>query len=160
MWIPAVAETWRRVWGDGKSFRGPRFLNDVLLGKNFHFQSTNFWWPFLTYRQGFSDFPFLFPDFPYIFTILNVVYDHFLTRKTPFLLCSYFRAHPTTLLLKILGRRMHGPSPTSNFGGDCPPVPLVLRPWMPATIDRRKGNRWISCTTAKTVVALGINNYS
>jgi len=27
-----------------------------------------------------------------------------------------------TLLLKILGGRMHGPSPTSNFGGDRPPV--------------------------------------
>src|SRR6218665_684333 len=27
----AVAETWRRVWGDGKFFRGPRFLNDFFL---------------------------------------------------------------------------------------------------------------------------------
>src|SRR6218665_808011 len=48
-----------------------------------------------------------------IFTVLDVVYDPFFTRKntvseknslmTLFLLCSYFRAHPTTLLLKILG---------------------------------------------------------
>src|SRR6218665_3800020 len=44
-----------------------------------------------------------------------------------FLLCSYFRAHPTTLLLKILGGRMHGPSPNSNLGA-VPPVPLGLRP--------------------------------
>ena len=38
-----------------------------------------------------------------------------------FLLCSYFRAHPTTLLLKILGGdgRM-GHTPTSNFGGPSP----------------------------------------
>src|SRR6218665_1682580 len=28
-----------------------------------------------------------------------------------FSLCSYFHAHPTTLLLKILGAPMHGPSP-------------------------------------------------
>src|SRR6218665_1167791 len=66
-----------------------------------------------------------------IFTVLNVVYDPFFIRKTTvseknsltrhlFLLCSYFRAHPTTLLLKILGGRMHGPSPTSNLGGRPP----------------------------------------
>ena len=32
-------------------------------------------------------------------------------------------AHTTTLLLKILGGRMHGPSPTSNFGGPSPKFP-------------------------------------
>src|SRR6218665_399631 len=42
------------------------------------------------------------------------------------ILCSCFRAHATTLLLKILGA-MHGQSPTSNFGGT---VPLGLRPWV------------------------------
>src|SRR6218665_1728003 len=57
-----------------------------------------------------------------IFLVLNIVYDPFLT-KTRFLLCSYFRAHPTTLLLKILGGRMHGPSPTSNFGRAFPSSP-------------------------------------
>src|SRR6218665_3460072 len=43
--------------------------------------------------------------------------------KTPiFLLCSSFHARPTTLLFKILGGPMHGPSPTSNFfGGPFPP---------------------------------------
>ena len=40
-----------------------------------------------------------------------------------FSLCSYFHAHPTTLLLKILGGPMHGPSPHLKFGGDRPPVP-------------------------------------
>src|SRR6218665_3216861 len=35
---------------------------------------------FFSHRPGFSDFLFLFPDF----TMLNVVYDPFLTRKTPF----------------------------------------------------------------------------
>src|SRR6218665_343205 len=29
----AVAETWRRVWGDGKFFRGPRFLKGVFSEK-------------------------------------------------------------------------------------------------------------------------------
>src|SRR6218665_869607 len=38
------------------------------------------------------------------------------------LFCSYFRAHPTTLLLKILGGRMHGLSPHLKFWGIVPPV--------------------------------------
>ena len=86
-----------------------------------------------------EEFPFSRPKFLMVFQIfrifivLNVVYDPFFTRKTtiseknslmtPFLLCSYFRAHPTTQLLKIFGGRMHGPSPTSNFGGPSPPGP-------------------------------------
>src|SRR6218665_1930191 len=44
-------------------------------------------------------------------------------EKHNFSLCSCFHAHPTTLLLKILGGPMHGRSPTSNFGGTVPPVP-------------------------------------
>src|SRR6218665_46316 len=40
-----------------------------------------------------------------------------------FSLCSYFHAHPTTLLLKILGGPMHGPSPHLKFWGDRPPSP-------------------------------------
>src|SRR6218665_3332130 len=41
---------------------------------------------------------------------------------TLFLVSSYFVTHPT-LILEILGGRMHGPSPTSNFLGAVPPVP-------------------------------------
>src|SRR6218665_1864820 len=53
-------------------------------------------------------------------------------EKHLFLLCSYFHAHPTTLLLKILGGPMHGTSPHLKFGGrtvhPVPPrsPPLVL----------------------------------
>src|SRR6218665_1966315 len=32
-WVEPVAETWRRVCGYGKKFRGPRFLNDVFFLK-------------------------------------------------------------------------------------------------------------------------------
>src|SRR6218665_694331 len=40
---------------------------------------------FFSHRPNSSDFPFLFPHFPYVYYyMLNVVYDHFLTRKTPF----------------------------------------------------------------------------
>src|SRR6218665_828965 len=84
---------------------------------------------FFSHRPGFSNFPSLLPIIFRIFTLLNVVHDPFLTRKTPFLLFSYFRAYLTTLLLKILGGRMHGPSPTSNFGGTVPPVPLPSQHW-------------------------------
>src|SRR6218665_3777540 len=45
-------------------------------------------------------------------------------EKHLFLLCSYFHAHPTTLLLQILGGPMHGPSPHLKFfWGDRPPSP-------------------------------------
>src|SRR6218665_1778906 len=53
-------------------------------------------------------------------------------EKHNFSLCSCFHAHPTTLLLKILGDQCMGGPPTSNFGGTVPPVPprsppLLLR---------------------------------
>src|SRR6218665_1538070 len=48
---------------------------------------------------------------------------------------SYFRVHPTTLLLKILGGRMHGPSPHLKFLGDRPPVPLSFRPCQQNVFD-------------------------
>src|SRR6218665_351215 len=60
---------------------------------------------FLVIDEVFVIFPFIFQILR-IFTVLNVVYDPFFIRKntiseknsltTPYLLCSYFRAHPTT----------------------------------------------------------------
>src|SRR6218665_2724005 len=49
---------------------------------------------------------------------------------TFFLLCSYFRAHPTTLLLEILGgtNAMHGLSPHLKLWGDCLPSPPRFPP--------------------------------
>src|SRR6218665_162975 len=101
----------------------PRFLKDVFLGKNFSFHAQIF--------QIFSIF-FRF----YISLLCEMLYrpnDPFFMRKnpisennslmTPFLHFSYFRAHPTTLLLKIFGGRMHGPPPNSNFGGTVPSLP-------------------------------------
>src|SRR6218665_787278 len=82
---------------------------------------------FLAIDQVFRIFSFFYQIFR-IFTVLNVVYDPFLARKTPCLLFSYFPAQPTTLLLKIFGRRIHWPPPTSNFGGTVSPSPLGLHP--------------------------------
>src|SRR6218665_1712438 len=105
--------------------------------KKFPFSRPKFLMTFLVIDQVFRIFPF-FSQISRIFvsfTMLNVVYDPFLTRtttiseKNSFMtlffkkLCSYFRAHPTTLLPKILGGRMHGPSPHLKFFWNRPPVP-------------------------------------
>ena len=86
---------------------------------------------FLVIDQVFRIFPFSSQIFR-IFTMLHVLYGPLLKKRLfqkriplwhHFLLCSYFRAHPTTLLLKILGGRMHGPSPHLKFWGERPPSP-------------------------------------
>src|SRR6218665_654525 len=86
----------------------------------------------------FSRFSLSFFHIFHIFTVLNIIYDPFLHEKTsisernslmtPFLLCSYFRAHQTTLLLKILGDGCMGRPPSQIFGGPSPQSPLGLRP--------------------------------
>src|SRR6218665_736607 len=72
-------------------------------------------------------------------------YDPFFTRETPtsennslmtpfFTLFVLSRAFDnTSLLLKIFGRRMHGPSPTSHLLGDRPPSPPRSPPMGVAT---------------------------
>src|SRR6218665_1819440 len=97
--ITPAAETWRRVWGGRKNFRAPEWH---FSRKKFPFCGKKFRTTFFSHRPGFQILRF--------FTLLNLVYDPFFTRKTtiskknslirPFsLLCLYFRAHPTTLLL-------------------------------------------------------------
>src|SRR6218665_3528222 len=121
-------------FGGREIFRGPRFLNDVFFRKI----SDDL---FLVIAQVFLIFPFFSQIFPF-FTMLNVVYDPFLTRKatiseknsfmTPFLLCSYFPAHPTTLLLKILGDGCMGSPPPQIWGTVPVPPPQVSPPVWPA----------------------------
>src|SRR6218665_4171693 len=74
----------------------------------------------------------IFPFFSHIFrmfTMLNVVYDHLLTRKTQFFhsvhTFTHIRQH---CFSKYWGGPMHGRPLTSNFGGIVTPVPLGLRP--------------------------------
>ena len=79
-----MADTWRRVWGDGKNFRQPR----RLFLKKLPFSGKNFWLPFFSHRPGFSNFPSLLHDFPDLYFVRYVRYhtlhNPFLTRKTPF----------------------------------------------------------------------------
>src|SRR6218665_3272031 len=105
-----VAETWRRVWGDLKCFRGPKFLNDGFFKKKF---------PLL------SLFRFSLPVLCKMsYMTISSQENHYFTKNsfTPFFkLCSCFLAHPTTLLLKILGGAMHGPSYPHQIFSPSPP---------------------------------------
>ena len=74
-----------------------------------------------------------------IFTLLDIVHNPFLTRKTPFLLFSYFRGHPTTILLKILGGTNAWAVPHPKLWGARPPVPLGFRPCQRRSRPRPSG---------------------
>ena len=93
----------------------------------FHFHPPKFLMTFFSHRPCFSDMC--------VKCHIWHIYDPFFTRKIPiisennslmtpvFLLCSYFRAHPTTLLLKIMRGRMHGQSPHLKFWEGPSPSP-------------------------------------
>src|SRR6218665_672085 len=59
----AWAETWRRIWGTKKIFRGP------ISGKISIFKVKISDDLFFSHRHGSSDFPFLFSHFPYIYYV-------------------------------------------------------------------------------------------
>src|SRR6218665_1141699 len=125
---------WRRpgaeFGGDGEILRGPRFLNDVFFGKLIFIFAPNISDDLLlVVDQVFRIFPFLSQIFR-VLTMLNVVYDPFLIRKTLFFTLFVLSRASDIMFLTILGGRMRGPSPTSNFWGTVPPVPLSLRPWV------------------------------
>ena len=89
---------------------------------------------FLVIDRILSDFCLSLLSISYFVTYLTLFLPKYLDIRTkhsfliPFLISLYFATHPITLLLEILGGRMHGPSPP-QWLGDCPPVPLSLRPW-------------------------------
>ena len=124
--LTAWAETWRRIWGDQKTFSRPNFR------KNFHFQGKNFWWPFfLVIDLVLRIFPFFSHIFR-MFTMLNVVYDHFLTRKPPFFtLFKLSRTSDNTTSQNIGGDQCMGRPPPQILGGTVPPVP----PRSPPLVD-------------------------
>src|SRR6218665_4057737 len=85
------------------SIFAPKISDDLLFG----------------HRPGFLIFR--------IFTVFNVEYDPFFTRKTAISeknsWITPFSTLLTTLLLEILGGRMHGLSPHLKRWGDRPTVP-------------------------------------
>src|SRR6218665_2210344 len=83
---------------------------------------------FLVIDQVFRIFP-LFSLIFRIFTLLDIVHNPFLTRKSPsFTLFILSRTSDNTTSQNI-GGRMNGPSPTLNFVGAVPQFPLGFRPW-------------------------------
>ena len=81
----------------------------------------------------FSGFLRIFPFFSHIFrmfTTLNVVYDHFLTRKTQFFtLFMLSRTSNNTTSQNIGGTNAWAVPPPQILGGPSPQSPLGLRPW-------------------------------
>ena len=116
----------------GAEFGGDQTIFSRLnFRKNFHFQGKNYWWPFFSRRPGSSDFPFLFPHFPYMFTMLNVVYDHFLTRKTQFFtLFMLSRTFDNMTSQNIGGTNAWAVPHLKFWGGQSPQSPLGLRLWL------------------------------
>src|SRR6218665_787795 len=98
--------------GTKKFFRGP------ILGKIFIFRVKISDDLFFSHRPSSSDFSHIFR----MFTMLNVVYDHFLTRKTQFFtLFMLSRTSDNTTSKNMGGDQCMGGPPTSSFGGDRPP---------------------------------------
>src|SRR6218665_1003142 len=89
----------------GHFFRRTRFLkflNDVFGGEKFPFSRQKFLMTFFI-DQIFQIFPFFFQMFP-MFAMLDVIFDPFLTRKTPlFTLFILSRASDNTTSLNIGG---------------------------------------------------------
>ena len=107
--------------GTENIFADQDFWMTFFSEKSSHFQAQNFWWPFLVTDQVLQIFR--------IFTVLNVVYDLFFTRKITIseknslmTLFLYFvrtfarvRQHNTTF--QNIGGTDAWTVPTSNFGG-------------------------------------------
>src|SRR6218665_1761542 len=73
----------------------------------------------------------LFPHIFRIFTMLNVVYDHFLTRKTPFFtLFVLSHTSDNTTSQNIGGTNAWAVPPLQILEGTVPQSPLGLRPWV------------------------------
>ena len=130
-------------WRPGAEFGGTEiFLADqdfrmTFFSEKFRFSRPKFLMTFFQSLTRFFGISLSFPRFSVSFTMLNVVHtlssqeQPLFHKRIPllhlFLLCSYFRAHPTTLLLKIFGGRMHGPVPHLKFFGG-PQSPYVSAP--------------------------------
>src|SRR6218665_1924202 len=99
--------------GTEKSFRGPRFLNDVYSGKYCDL--------FFSHRLGFSDFTSLY-CIKMSYTTLSSQEETTISKKKslirPFLLYSYFRDNTTSL---NIGGTNAWAVPTSNFFGGASP---------------------------------------
>src|SRR6218665_1879188 len=111
------AETWRRIWvGPKNFFRGP------ISGKIFILRVKISNEVFLVIDLVLRIFPFFSHIFR-MFTMLNVVYDHFLTRKPPlFTLFILSLTSDNTTSQNIGGTNARAVPPPQTFGRTIPPV--------------------------------------
>ena len=121
---------WRRPGvafggGDGKFVRGPRFLNNVSSGRNFHFHAENFWWPFFSHRPGFPDFTFLYCIKccirPFLHKKNHYFKNEFLDKTIFITLYVLSRASDNTTSLNIGRDQCMGRPHLKFFLGDRPP---------------------------------------
>src|SRR6218665_1049056 len=110
------AETWRRIWGDQKIFCGP------ISGKISIFRVKIYDDLFLVIDLVLRIFPF-FPHIFRMFTMLNVVYDYFLTRKTQFFTLFMLSRTSDNTTQNIGGTNAWAVLPPEILGGTVPPVP-------------------------------------
>jgi len=109
--------------------------NDVFLGKNyFYFHAQKFWWPLFSHRACFSHFSYDFSRVPYLYCMkCHTCIWRFLHQKPLFQkIIPWWHLFFTLFVLsrasdnatsQNIGGRMHGPSPTSKFGGPSPSPP-------------------------------------
>ena len=133
-----MAETWRRVWGDGKLFREPRFLNDVFSEKISIFTAKISDDLFLVIDQVFRIFPF-FSQIVRIFYYVKCriwpiphKYNHYFRKE--FLYDTFFYSVRTFARIRQHFSRYWGAdawavSPPQIFGEPSSQFPLGLRPW-------------------------------
>ena len=121
--------------GTEKNFADQNFWM-TSFRKKFQISGWKFLMTFFSHRPYLLCFPCLYRVMICLFTVSNLIYTiyaPFFMRKTsilqknsfltPFLLNTYFHTHPITLLLQILGGRIHGPSPPQILGGPSPSPP-------------------------------------
>jgi len=110
--------------GGRKQISQTKISERRIFRKTFPFSRPKFLMTFFSHQPCFSDFPYLFSftDFPYLYCVkCLIIMWPFLREKKPylrklflddtfFLLFSYFRANPATLLLKLLEGQMNGPT--------------------------------------------------
>src|SRR6218665_3347249 len=101
----------------------------TLFGGKFPFSRQKF-----LINQIFQIFPFFSQNFPF-FAMLNVIFDPFLTIKTPFFtLFILSRAADNTISLNIGGTNAWVVPPTSHFGGGPSPSPPRSPPLLCALV--------------------------
>src|SRR6218665_3963860 len=104
----------------------------TFFRKKCPFARPKFLMTFFSHRPGFSDFTFTFPRFSLSLLCYmsymtlssqeNTLFQKIILLWHIFLLYSYFRALPTTLLLQLLGDGCMG-RPPPQILGDRPPSP-------------------------------------